>query len=71
MTFTEVTPYEFFMTSKWDPTDGRYGALSFILGTVYATLLAITIGGPLGLAGAIFSGEDCAAPAAPVYAPRD
>jgi phosphate transport system permease protein len=54
MTFKEVGLSEFFMSSKWDPSEGKYGALSFILGTVYTTLLAILLGAPLGLAGAIF-----------------
>lgn len=54
MTFKEVGLSEFFMSAKWDPSEGKYGALSFILGTVYTTLLAILLGAPLGLAGAIF-----------------
>ena len=54
MTFKEVSIADFFLSSKWDPTEGKYGALSFILGTIYTTLLAILIGAPLGLAGAIF-----------------
>lgn len=53
-TFREVSPLEFFLTAKWDPTEGHYGALSFILGSVYVTLLAVLLGAPLGLAGAVF-----------------
>lgn len=54
MTFTEVSPIEFFFTAKWDPMEQQFGALSFILGSVVVTLLAIIIGAPIGLAGAIF-----------------
>ena len=54
LTFLAVSPVEFFLAAKWDPSAGQYGALSFILGSVLSTLLAILIGGPLGLAGAIF-----------------
>lgn len=54
LTFKEVTPLEFFLSAKWDPTDGRYGALSFILGSICTTFLAVLIGAPLGLAGAVF-----------------
>lgn len=54
MTFTEVSPWEFFFTSKWDPTEGQFGALSFITGSLAVTILAVIIGAPLGLAGAIF-----------------
>jgi phosphate transport system permease protein len=53
-TFDKVSPMEFFLSAKWDPTSGKYGAASFIVGSVYATLLAIVLGGPLGLAGAVF-----------------
>lgn len=54
MTFTEVSPFEFFFSSKWDPTEGNYGAFSFIFGSIAVTLLAVALGAPLGLAGAIF-----------------
>lgn len=54
MTFTEVSPIEFFFTARWDPMEQQFGALSFILGSVVVTLLAIIIGAPIGLAGAIF-----------------
>lgn len=54
LTFKAVSPAEFFFSAKWDPSEGYYGALSFILGSVYATFLAVVIGAPLGLAGAIF-----------------
>lgn len=54
MTFAEVSPLEFFFSTKWDPMDGHYGAFSFISGSILATLLAILFGAPLGLAGAMF-----------------
>lgn len=54
MTFKEVSVAEFFLSSKWDPTENRFGAFSFILGTVTTTALAILLGAPLGLAGAVF-----------------
>ena len=53
-TFLEVSPWEFFFSSKWDPVEGAYGALSFILGSVYVTILAVVLGAPLGLGGAVF-----------------
>lgn len=53
-TFKEISPREFFLSSKWDPTENQYGALSFITGSVYVTILAVLFGAPLGLAGAIF-----------------
>ncbi len=54
MTFKEVSPLEFFLSPKWDPTEDHYGALSFIMGSLYVTVLAVLFGAPLGLAGAIF-----------------
>ena len=54
LTFRDVSPHEFFLSAKWDPTEGQFGALSFIAGSVLATLLSVLLGAPLGLAGAIF-----------------
>lgn len=54
MTFGEVSPAEFFLSGKWDPPAGQFGALSFISGTVATGVLAVLMGAPLGLAGAIF-----------------
>ena len=54
MTFKEVTPTEFFLSAKWDPTEEKLGALSFISGSLYVTVLAVLLGAPLGLAGALF-----------------
>lgn len=53
-TFKEVSVFEFFLGAKWDPTEGKFGALSFISGSVYVTVLAVLFGAPLGLAGAVF-----------------
>ncbi len=53
-TFREASPIEFFTSSKWSPDTGRFGGLTFIIGTLGTTMLAILLGGPLGLAGAIF-----------------
>lgn len=54
MTFAQVSPLEFFFGAQWDPTLGKFGALSFIIGSVATTLLSVVIGAPLGLLGAIF-----------------
>lgn len=54
MTFLQVSPLEFFFSAKWAPAAGAYGALSFISGSVFVTVLAVLIGAPLGLLGALF-----------------
>lgn len=52
-TFQEVSVWQFHFSAVWDPPD-RFGAFPFIFGSVAVTGLAILLGGPLGLAGAIF-----------------
>lgn len=54
LTFREVSPQMFFLSTKWDPAAMEYGALSFIAGSLAVTALAILLGAPVGLAGAIF-----------------
>jgi len=53
-TFRQVSVVEFFTSSLWNPSNGNFGALTFITGSLASTLIAILIGGPLGLAGAVF-----------------
>lgn len=53
-TFREASFVEFFTSTKWSPDNGKFGALTFITGSLATTFIAILIGGPLGLAGAIF-----------------
>ena len=40
-TFHEVSPAEFFLSTRWEPTEGQYGALSFIWGTFSVTVLSV------------------------------
>lgn len=54
LTFTAVSPLEIFFSSVWDPSTGKFGAAAFIVGSVVSTLLAVLLGTPLGLLGAIF-----------------
>ena len=56
-TFRQVSVIEFFTSSKWNPDIGQFGALTFIAGSIGTTLIAILLGGPLGLAGAVFLAE--------------
>ena len=47
-----------FLTKQdWDPTNGSYGALPFIYGTLVTSLLALLIATPLAIATAIFLTE--------------
>ena len=45
---------EFWRTSVWDPVAGQFGALPFIWGTLYSSLLALLLSAPVALGIAIF-----------------
>lgn len=54
LTFADVNPFTFFFSPDWNPPAGKFGALPFFVGSVTATVIALLLGAPLGLAGAIF-----------------
>ena len=49
--------FEFWRTSRWDPVAGEYGALPFIWGTLYSSILALVIATPIALGIAVFISE--------------
>ncbi len=49
----------FWRTPTWDPVSGEFGALPFIWGTLYSSILALIIATPIALGIAIFSAELC------------
>ena len=51
----------FWRTEIWDPVAGEFGALPFIWGTLYASVLALLIATPIALGIAIFISELCPA----------
>ena len=53
--------FEFWRTSTWDPVAGDFGALPFIWGTLYSSVLALLIATPIALGIAIFISELCPA----------
>lgn len=57
--FGEYGFFRFISTAEWDPTSGReqYGALSFIVGTVSTSFLALVLCIPFSLPVALFTGE--------------
>ncbi|MBM4197971.1 MAG: phosphate ABC transporter permease subunit PstC [Gammaproteobacteria bacterium] len=52
----------FWRTSTWDPVAGDFGALPFIWGTLYSSILALLLATPVALGIAIFISELCPAP---------
>ena len=51
--------FQFWTTETWDPVAGQFGALPFIWGTLYSSLLALAIAAPVALGIAVFVSELC------------
>jgi phosphate transport system permease protein len=49
----------FWRTSTWNPVSGEFGALPFIWGTLYSSVLALLIATPVSLGIAVFISELC------------
>src|SRR6476620_12338312 len=49
--------FAFWRTKTWDPVAGEFGALPFIWGTLYSSLLALLISTPIAIGIAIFLSE--------------
>jgi phosphate transport system permease protein len=52
---------DFWRTQTWDPVAGEFGALPFIWGTLYSSILALALATPVALGIAIFISELCPA----------
>jgi phosphate transport system permease protein len=51
----------FWRTQTWDPVAGDFGALPFIWGTLYSSILALILAAPVALGIAVFISELCPA----------
>lgn len=51
--------FAFWTGREWDPVSGEFGALPFIWGTLYSSLLALLIATPVALGIAIFLSDLC------------
>jgi phosphate transport system permease protein len=49
--------FNFWRTEVWDPVAGNFGALPFIWGTLYSSILALLISTPIALGIAVFVSE--------------
>jgi phosphate transport system permease protein len=49
----------FWRTETWDPVAGQFGALPFIWGTLYSSVLALALATPVALGIAVFISELC------------
>ena len=52
---------QFWRTDTWDPVAGEFGALPFIWGTLYSSVLALLLATPVALGIAVFVSELCPA----------
>jgi phosphate transport system permease protein len=53
--------FDFWQTAIWDPVAGQFGALPFIWGTLYSSIVALAIATPIALGIAVFISELCPA----------
>jgi phosphate transport system permease protein len=53
--------FKFWRTGTWDPVAGDFGALPFIWGTLYSSILALVLATPIALGIAVFISELCPA----------
>jgi phosphate transport system permease protein len=51
--------FNFWRTRTWDPVSGDFGALPFIWGTLYSSILALVLAAPVALGIAVFISELC------------
>ena len=51
--------FNFWRTQVWDPVAGQFGALPFIWGTLYSSILALALATPIALGIAVFISELC------------
>jgi phosphate transport system permease protein len=53
--------FAFWRTQTWDPVAGQFGALPFIWGTLYSSVLALMLSAPVAIGIAVFISELCPA----------
>jgi phosphate transport system permease protein len=53
----KTVPLSSIISTAWDPTNGKYGVLSFVFGTLVTSAIALAIAGPVGVACALYLAE--------------
>src|SRR3977135_4468331 len=51
--------FRFWTGETWDPVAGQFGALPFIWGTLYSSVLALVLSAPVAIGIAVFISELC------------
>ncbi len=65
----EFGPIRFLTESEWAPTQGQFGILAMVVGSLWVTLGALLVGVPLGVAVAVFVTDYCPPALAQVLRP--
>lgn len=55
----EIGLFDFLLGTKWKPSNGLYGILPMIIGSLYVTAGALLVGLPIGLFTAVFMARFC------------
>lgn len=55
----EIGPLKFLDGIIWKPQEGQFGILPMIIGSIYATAIAILVGVPIGLLCSVFMAKFC------------
>lgn len=55
----EIGPMKFLGGIIWKPQEGQFGILPMIIGSIYATAIAILVGVPIGLLCSVFMAKFC------------
>ena len=55
----EIGPLKFLGGIIWKPQEGQFGILPMIIGSIYATAIAILVGVPIGLLCSVFMSKFC------------
>lgn len=53
-TFSGVSPWTFFFSTDWTPSENRFGAFPFLFGTFALTILSVVLAVPFAVSGAVF-----------------
>src|SRR4051795_703645 len=57
--FAKVGVLDFVFGSEWVPSQGQFGALSLVFGTLVTSAIALAIGVPVAVAAALYVTELC------------
>jgi len=57
--FTDYGVFNFIFTNEWVPSQGQFGALPLVVGTIVSSAIALVIGVPVAVATALYITELC------------